>query len=54
MEDCRDEVDEEEADDCTVDVDDVADVDLNQTNCQAYANNDDYINDFADFDLSFL
>ena len=52
MKDDRDEVDEEEANNCTIDVDNGADADLEDTNQETNANHESNIDDLGDVDLS--
>ena len=52
MKDDRDEVDEEEANNCTIDVDNGADADLEDTNQETNANHESNVDDLGDVDLS--
>ena len=52
VENGRYEVDEEETDDSSVDVDDVVDIDFENAHHEAYADHQDEVDDLADFDLT--
>ena len=52
MKDDRDEVDEEEANNCTIDVDNGADADFEDANQETNANHESNVDDLGDVDLS--
>lgn len=54
MQNGRNKINKEETDDCSIDINDIADVDLDKSDSQADPHNDHYVYNLADFYFSFF
>lgn len=54
MQNGRNKINKEETDDCSIDINDIANVNLNKSDSQADSHNDHNVNNLTDFYFSFF